>query len=229
VVQPKLQTLEGVSQAQVLGARTFAMRVWLDPLKLAAFNVTAAEVAAALQQNNFLAAVGSTKGENIALEINADTDLSDPEAFGAIVIRRGDEGVVRVRDVADVELGSESYDSAVLFTGQRAVFMAISGNPDANPLEVIARVRETMPQIRDGLPPGLETEMVYDATEYISDSIDEVVNTIIEAGLIVIVVIFLFLGALRAVAIPVITIPLSLVGVMFFMLAMGYSLNLLTL
>ncbi len=229
VVQPKLQTLEGVSQAQVLGARTFAMRVWLDPLKLAAFNVTAAEVATALQQNNFLAAVGSTKGENIALEINADTALSDPEGFGSIVIRSDENGTVRIRDVAEVELGSESYDSSVRFTGQRAVFMAISGNPDANPLDVIARVRETMPQIRDGLPPGLHTEMVYDATEYIADSIDEVVNTIVEAGLIVIVVIFLFLGALRAVAIPVITIPLSLVGVMFFMLSMGYSLNLLTL
>ncbi len=229
VVQPKLQTLEGVSQAQILGSRTFAMRVWLDPAKLAAFNVTAAEVATALTQNNYLAAVGSTKGENVALEINANTDLSDPEGFGSIVIRNGENGLVRVRDVADVELGSESYDSSVRFSGQRAVFMAISATPGSNPLDVIQRVRDVMPQIEASLPPGLETTIVYDATEYIADSIDEVVNTLVEAGLIVIVVIFLFLGAPRAVAIPVITIPLSLIGVMFFMLALGYSLNLLTL
>jgi len=229
VVQPKLQTLEGVSQAQILGSRTFAMRIWLDPARLAAFNVTAAEVATALQQNNFLAAVGSTKGRNVALEINADTDLSDPEGFGSIVIRETDEGTVRVRDVADVELGAENYDSSVLFSGQRAVFMAISATPGANPLDVIQRVRDIMPQIEADLPPALKTTIVYDATEYIADSIDEVVETIVEAGLIVIVVIFLFLGALRAVAIPVITIPLSLIGVMFFMLTLGYSLNLLTL
>src|SRR5690606_2761167 len=135
VVQPKLQTLEGVSQAQILGARTFAMRIWLDPLKLAAFNVTAAEVAQALTQNNFLAAVGATKGENVALEINADTDLNDPDGFGNIVIRATDDGIVRVRDVADVELGSESYDSSVRFSGEQAVFMAITGTPDANPLD----------------------------------------------------------------------------------------------
>lgn len=229
VVQPKLQTLEGVSQAQILGSRTFAMRIWLDPQRLAAFDVTAAEVAQSLQENNYLAAVGATKGKSVALEINATTDLDDPGGFGAIVIRETDDGIVRVRDIADVELGAENYDSSVRFSGQRAVFMAISGQPDANPLDVIQRVRDTMPEVREGLPPGLETMIVYDATEYIADSIDEVVNTIVEAGLIVIVVIFLFLGNLRAVAIPVITIPLSLVGVMFFMLALGYSLNLLTL
>src|SRR5690606_9352532 len=135
--------------------------------------------------------VGSTKGRNVALEINANTDLSDPEGFGAIVIREDDNGKVRVRDVADVELGAEYYDSSVRFSGEQAVFMAISATPGANPLDVIQRVRDIMPEIRDGLPPGLETTIVYDATEYIADSIDEVVATIVEAGIIVIIVIFL--------------------------------------
>src|SRR5690606_36552790 len=139
------------------------------------------------RENNYLAAVGSTQGENVSLEINANTDLSDPEGFGRIVIRNTPDGIVRVRDVADIELGSENYDSSVRFSGQRAVFMAISGAPDANLLDVIQRVRDIMPQISEGLPPGLETMIVYDATDYISDSIDEVVKTIVEAGIIVII------------------------------------------
>ena len=229
VVQPKLQVLEGVSQAEILGARTFAMRIWLDPVRLAAHHVTPADVAQALQVNNYLAAVGDTKGNNVSININAATDLHDPEAFAAIVIREDQGTLVRIEDVANVELGSETYDSSVRFSGKKAVFIAIQPTPDGNPLETVDGVRAAMPGIVENLPPGMYTDIVYDATEYISSSISEVIKTITEAGLIVILVIFLFLGQIRAVIIPVITIPLSLIGVMFAMLLLGYSINLLTL
>ncbi|HET9679773.1 MAG TPA: efflux RND transporter permease subunit [Gammaproteobacteria bacterium] len=229
VVQPKLQVIEGVSQAQILGARTFAMRIWLDPIKLAAHEVTPADVARALQTNNYLASVGETKGQYVSININAATDLNSPEGFGNIVIREDDNTLVRIEDVANVELGAETYNSSTRFSGQKAVFIAIQPTPDANPLETVDRVREVMPTVIENLPPGLHSEIVYDATEYISDSIGEVLTTIVEAGLIVILVIYLFLGQVRAVTIPVITIPLSLIGVMFLMLILGYSINLLTL
>lgn len=229
VVQPKLQTLEGVADAGILGARTFAMRVWLDPVRMASLGVTAVDVANALRDNNFLAAVGETRGENVAINIQAATDLHDPEGFGAIVIRRDGNKLVRVRDVADVELGAENYDSSVLFSGQRAVYIAINPVPDANPLDTARRVHSEMESIATNLPPGLKGEVVYDATEYIESSIEEVVRTVAEAAIIVVLVMFLFLGSVRATVIPMVTIPLSLVGVMFVMLALGYSINVLTL
>lgn len=229
VVQPKLQTLEGVAAAEILGARTFAMRIWLDPVKLAAHGVTAAEVANALQTNNYLAAVGETKDRLVSVNINAATDLHDPRGFANIVIRETDAGIVRVRDVAEVELGSETYDSSSRFLGQKAVFLAIQPVPGANPLQTVKGVRVALLDIEANLPPGLNTTIGYDATQYIESSINEVISTVVEAALIVIVVIFLFLGQVRAVTIPVVTIPLSLIGTMFLMLTLGYSLNLLTL
>ncbi len=229
VVQPQLQTLDGVASADVLGARTFAMRVWLDPVKMAAHEVTALDVADALEANNYLAAVGETKGELVSVNISAATDLHAADEFGDIVLRADDGGLVRIEDVAQVELGAESYDSSVLFTGQRAVYIGISPVPGANPLDAAALVHQQMAQITPNLPAGLEGQVVYDGTEYIESSVDEVIETVAEAGLIVIVVIFLFLGSLRAVFIPVVTIPLSLIGAMFVMLALGYSINVLTL
>lgn len=228
VVQPKIQTVDGVAQAQVFGF-PYAMRIWLDPRKMAAFGVTATDVANALIQNNFLAAPGKTRGRYISYNIAATTDLSTPKGFGDIVIRSQDGALVRIKDVAKVELGSQTYDISVNFSGIPSVFMAISPTPDANPLTTVKLVRQQVQDLISQLPPSLHVKIAYDATKFISASIYEVLKTIVEAALIVILVIFLFLGALRPVLIPVITIPLSLIGVTFFMLLLGYSLNLLTL
>ncbi len=229
VVQPKLETVPGIAGANVLGAKTFAMRIWLNPKRMAALNVTPADVAQALQSKNFLAAVGKTKGEYVAYNLSANTDLHTVDEFKHIVIKNVKGSLVRLADVADVELGSTVYDASVTFNGQQAIFIAITATPKANPLSVISEVRETLPKLAKDFPPGLDSKVVYDATEYIRVSIHEVIRTIIEATAIVIVVIFLFLGSLRSVVIPIVTIPLSLVGVATFMLTLGYSLNLLTL
>ncbi|MHB8425343.1 MAG: efflux RND transporter permease subunit [Gammaproteobacteria bacterium] len=229
VVQPKLQTLDGVAQAQILGGQPFAMRIWLNPQKMAAFGVTASDVANALMANNYLAAVGNTRGRAVAINIAATTDLHSARGFGDIVIRQQGNALVRVKDVASVELGSESYDSSATFNGVPSVYMGISPTPDANPLTTVKLVRAAIEEMKPQLPTALKVTIAYDATKFISASIYEVIKTIVEAALIVIVVIFLFLGAFRAVLIPVITIPLSLIGVTFIMLLLGYSLNLLTL
>ena len=229
VVQPKLQTLDGVANAQILGGQPFAMRIWLDPKRMAAHAVTATDVSNALLANNYLAAPGSTKGNSVSVNIAATTDLHDAQGFGDIVLRKQGDALVRIKDVADVELGSENYDSSASFNGTTAVYMAINPTPDANPLTVVKLVRKGMAEVQSGLPPALKADIAYDATKFISSSIYEVIKTIVEAALIVILVIFLFLGAVRPVIIPVITIPLSLIGATFLMLVLGYSLNLLTL
>jgi multidrug efflux pump len=229
VVQPRLETTEGVAQAQIFGAKNFAMRVWLDPQKMAALGIAANDVTQALRANNFLSAAGSTKGANVAININATTDLTSVEDFGAITVRRDGDRLVRLRDVARIELGAEDYESSVIFNGKKAIFMGIFAAPEANPLDAIGAVRTVLPEIQAQLPESLEAEIGYDATRFISASIDEVVRTVIEATLIVVVVVFLFLGSFRSVVIPIVTIPLSLVGVLFFMLMLGYSINLLTL
>lgn len=229
VVQPKLQTLDGVAGATILGGQPFAMRIWLDPKRMAAHGVTATDVSNALLANNYLAAPGATKGSTVSVNIATTTDLHDAKGFGDIVLRKEGDALVRIKDVADVELGSEDYDSSASFNGITAVYMAINPTPDANPLQVVKLVRKGIAEVQNGLPPALKVTIAYDATKFISGSIYEVIKTIVEAALIVIIVIFLFLGAVRPVFIPVITIPLSLVGVTFLMLLLGYSLNLLTL
>lgn len=229
VVQPKLATIEGVAEAEILGKKTFAMRIWLDPVKMAAHGITSEDINQAIRTNNFLSAAGETKGEFIVTGVNAKTDLTSPTAFGNIVIASREDALVRVKDVARVELSAESFDSYVAFNGIQSVYMAISSTPSANPLEVIQRVRNKLPEVKKQLPSALKADIVYDATRFIEASINEVVKTLIEATVIVIFVVFLFLGALRSVIIPVLTIPLSMVGVLFFMLVMGYSINLLTL
>ncbi|HKV97079.1 MAG TPA: efflux RND transporter permease subunit [Gammaproteobacteria bacterium] len=228
VVVPKVQTLNGVAQAQVFGF-PYAMRIWLDPKKMAAYGVTASDVANALLQNNYLSAPGATRGSLVSMNIATTTDLQDPQGFANIVLRSQNGNLVRIKDVAQVELGSQVRDLAVNFSGIPSVFMAINPTPDANPLGIVKLVRQQITDIEPQLPPSMHVTVAYDATKFISASISEVIKTIVEAALIVIVVIFLFLGAVRPVIIPVITIPLSLIGVTFFMLILGYSLNLLTL
>ena len=230
VVEPKLSTLPGVQRAQILGDRTFAVRVWLDPERMAARGLTASDVTTALRNNNVLSAVGASKGQMVSIDLTASTDLRDPTAFADLVLRADGDSIIRLADVAEVELGSESYSSSVVFNGENATFIGVFVAPDANALEVIGEVRRVWEsEILPALPEGLDARIPYDSTVYIQDAIDEVMATILEAVIIVIVVIFLFLGSMRSVIIPAIAVPLSLVGGLFLMLLMGFSINLLTL
>ena len=229
IVKPKLDAVRGVQTAEILGGRQFALRAWLDPARLAAHGVTAADVYRALTANNYLAAVGTTKGQMVSVDLTAGTDLHSVEEFRQLSIKQSNGAIVRLQDVATVVLGAEDYDANVSFSGKLAVFIGIKAAPDANIIEVAQRVRDTMPEIQAQLPTGLSGEIVYDSTKFVTASIREVVKTLIQALLIVTAVIFLFLGTLRAVIIPVVAMPLSLIGTFFFMLALGYSMNLLTL
>ncbi len=229
VIQPKLATLPGMAEAEILGNQVFAMRLWLDPVKLAAYGLSAGDVNEAVRKYNFLAAAGEVKGQYVVTSINADTELKTPEAFAAIPLKTQGDSRVLLGDVARVEMGAESYNAISSFDGIPSVYIGVKGTPSANPLDVISEVRAVMPEIESQLPPGLKVTIAYDATRFIQASIDEVVKTLAEAVVIVIVVVFLFLGSLRSVLIPVVTIPLSMIGVMFFMQTMGYSINLLTL
>jgi multidrug efflux pump len=229
VVKPKLDSIEGVQTAELLGARQFALRAWLDADKMAAHGVTATEVSAALAANNYLAGLGASKGQMVTVPLTAGTDLHTVEEFKALAVRQNGGAIVRLEDIANVTLGSENYDFNVAFSGVRSVFVGIKVAPDANILDVAERVRKVFPSIREQLPAGLTGEIVYDSTEFINTSIVEVVHTLVEALIIVTIVIYLFLGSLRAVIVPVIAMPLSLVGTFFVMLMFGYSINLLTL
>ena len=229
VVQPKLSSITGVQRADILGARTFAMRIWLKPDKLASLNLTATEVQAALQANNYLAAVGRTKGSMISVNLIANTDLKNAEEFRNLVIRENNGAIVRLRDVADVSLGAESYEEDVRFTGEKATFMGVWPQPSANTLDVVRAVRDALPDIQARLPAGMNASVAFDSTVYIESAISDVLKTLTETLLIVIVVIFLFMGSVRSVIIPVLAIPISLVGAVFLMMLAGFTINLLTL
>ena len=229
VVKPKLDSIEGVQTAELLGARQFALRAWLDASKLAAHNVTAQDVFAALGNNNYLAAVGSSKGQMVTVDLTAGTDLHSVQEFRQLAIKQVGDSIVRLEDVAEVTLGAEDYDLNVAFSGKQSVFIGIKVAPQANILSVAKRVRKAFPDLQSQLPTGVSGQIVYDSTEFINTSIVEVVKTLAESLIIVTVVIFLFLGTLRAVIVPVIAMPLSLIGSFFVMLMLGYSINLLTL
>ncbi|MEJ2683408.1 MAG: efflux RND transporter permease subunit [Candidatus Sulfobium sp.] len=229
VVQPKLQAVEGVQTAEILGGKQFALRAWLDPKKMAAYGVTGTDVNNALAANDFISAVGRTKGQMVTVELTAATGLHTVEEFRDLVLKSHDGAIVRLGDVANVTLGAENYDTAVAFDGKRAVYIGIKVAPTANLLTVIKNLRKVFPSIQEQLPEGLNGRIVYDATKYVNSSIDEVVITLAEALLIVTLVIFLSLGSVRSVIIPTIAIPLSLIGAFFIMLVLGYSINLLTL
>jgi multidrug efflux pump len=229
VVQPKLDSIEGVQTAEILGARTFALRAWLDPNRMAARGVTASDVRTALGNNNYLAALGTTKGQMVSVDLTAGTSLHSVEEFQKLIIKQSEGSIVRLEDVATVSLGAENYDFTTAFGGRNAVFIGIKPAPDANVLDVAKRVRAVFPEIQADMPNGVTGEIVYDGTTFITSSITEVIKTLIESLLIVSIVIFLFLGSLRAVAIPLIAMPLSLIGTFFVMLMLGYSINLLTL
>ena len=229
VVQPRLSAITGVQRADILGDRTFAMRIWLKPDLMTAHGISPSMLRDALARNNYLSALGRTKGSMVSVNLVANTDLRTPEEFRQLVLKEDAGVVVRLGDVADVVLGAENYEEDVRFNGQTAVFMGVWVLPTANSLEVIRRVRAEIPQIQAQMPAGMVSAIPYDATAYIEDAIGEVLTTLGETLLIVIVVIFLFLGSLRSVLIPVVAIPISLVGAVFLMLIAGFSLNLLTL
>src|SRR5881392_4188570 len=229
LVQPRLTAVGGVQKADILGGRTFAMRIWMKPDRMAALNISPAQVRNTLARNNFLAAVGNTKGSLLQVNLTANTDLHTAEDFKKLVVREDKGNLVRLSDIADVVLGAEDYNTEVRFSGEKAVFMGIWVLPNANSVDVIKRVRAEMEQIKRELPTGMTGGIAYDATAYISDAIHEVVETLIDTLLIVMLVIFLFLGSLRSVIVPVVAIPISLIGAAFLMQVFGFSLNLLTL
>lgn len=229
IVEPQLSTIAGVEKADILGARTYAMRVWLKPERLSAHNLTAADVYERIRSQNVLSAVGEMKGNFVRIGLSAQTDLRTAEQFKELIVQSDEGSVVRLSDVADVELGAETYDGTTTWGGIPAIFIAINPRPEANVLDTIAEVRALWPSVVEQMPDGLDGAISYDSTEYIRDAIAEVQITLAEAMVIVLVVIFLFLGSVRSALIPAVTVPLSLVGVLFFMLLMGYTLNLLTL
>ncbi len=229
VVQPKLQAVPGVQTAEILGGQNFALRAWLDPAKLAAYGVTAADVSSALAQNNYISGLGTTKGQMVQVNLTASTGLHSKEEFADLIIKQAGGAIVRLKDVANVTLGADSYDTQVAFDGKPAVYVGIQVAPSANLLDVISGVHKVFPDIQAQLPAGLRGLIVYDSTEFVNAAIRDVVRTLVEALVIVNVVVFLFLGSLRSVVIPMVAIPLSLVGTVTLMLALGFSINLLTL
>ncbi len=229
VVQPKLQAVTGVQTAELIGNKTFALRAWLDPVKLAAYGLTATDVSTALSSNDYIAGLGTTKGQMVQVNLTAATNLQSLQEFRDLVVKQVNGANIKLSDIANVTLGSEDYESSVGFNGKRAVYIGIQVAPAANLLDVIKGVRAVYPDIKAQQPDGLNSEIIYDSTEFVNSSISEVIHTLVEALAIVTVVVFLFLGSWRSVLIPVIAIPLSLVGTFTMLLALGFSINLLTL
>ncbi|HYQ43968.1 MAG TPA: efflux RND transporter permease subunit [Polyangiaceae bacterium] len=229
IVQPRLSAIAGVQRADILGGRTFAIRAWLKPERMAALNVSPAQVSQALGANNYLAAVGQTKGALVQVNITAATDLKSVDEFKKLVIRAQNGSLVRLADVADVELGADTYEQDVRMSGKKSVFMGIWVLPNANSLDVIAKVKQEMATLKAELPSGMQANIAFDSTKYINSAINDVQHTLLETIGIVIIVIFLFLGSLRTVLVPLVSIPVSLIGAIFLMQVFGFTLNLLTL
>ena len=228
-IQPALATVKGVAQAEILGGKTYSMRVWMDPVRMAAQRVSAADIVNAISAENYQSAAGQTRGQLVQTDVNAVTDTSDPDIFKRFIIREEGDNKVRLGDVAEIELGAENYDSLVMFDNVPSIYIGINGTTDGNPLTTIKLVTAELEKMKSAFPPGLNVAIAYDSTEFIQASINEVIFTLAQASIIVIIVIFLFLGSFRSTLIPLVTIPLSIIGVLFYMQIMGYSINLLTL
>jgi multidrug efflux pump len=228
-IQPVLSTVEGVGEARLLGSGMFAMRIWLDPARMAAYGVTATDVNNAIRRDNYISAAGTTRGELVRASVDAETDVEDPEKFAGIVVRRDGDQRIRLGDVANIELASETYESAVYSSGKETVFIAITEAPGANPLQMAANVKAKISELNGQLPADMTIFLDSDLSIYIGEALKEVAQTLLEASIIVVLVIFLFLGSLRVVAIPIVAIPVSLIAVLFLIWLMGFSINLLTL
>ena len=229
VVQPKFQSVQGVSRAVPSGSKTYAMRIWLDPERMAALNIGANQVTDMLRANNYLSGAGGIKGEHVAIDLAVTTDIDNVEAFKKLVVSEQNGVLVYLEDVARVELGTEDYESLHLFQGVKAIFIGLEQTPGANPLTVAREVRKVFNEIAADLPEGMLANLPYDGSKFIEESIDEVVSGLIEAVVIVLLVILLSLGSFRAALLPAVSVPLSLIGAALLMLALGYSLNLMTL
>ncbi|MEX3980871.1 efflux RND transporter permease subunit [Paraburkholderia sp. EG287A] len=228
-VQPRLQAVKGVQTAELLGPQYFALRAWLDPQKLAAYGLTAADVTNALAANSVVAGLGTTKGQMVQFNLKASTDLHSVQQFRELVVKQVNGGIIRLKDVANVTLGAEDYESGVSYNGKQGVYLGIQIAPSASLLDVIKGVKAVLPDIQKALPAGLHSAVIYDSTVFVDSSIREVEASLIETVAIVTLVVFAFLGSPRSVLIPVVAIPLSLVGTFGVMLALGFSINLLTL
>jgi len=228
-IQPALSTVNGVAQAEILGGKTYSMRVWMDPVRMAAQKVSAADIVNAINAENYQSAAGQARGQLVQTDVNAVTDTGDPGVFERFIVREEGENRVRLGDIADIELGAENYDSLIMFDNVPSIYIGINGTTDGNPLTTIKLVTAELEKLKRSFPPGLNAAIAYDSTEFIQASINEVIGTLVQASIIVIVVIFLFLGSFRSTLIPLVTIPLSIIGVLFYMQLMGYSINLLTL
>lgn len=228
-IQPAISTVKGVGEAQILGGKTYSMRIWMDPIRMAALKVSAANIVNAIGANNYQSAAGQTRSNLVQTNVNAVTDTGDPNVIKRFVVRESDNKIVRLGDVADIELGAENYDSLVMFGSVPSIYIGINGSTDGNPLTTIKLVTAKLEKMKNAFPPGLRVAIAYDSTEFIQASIDEVILTLIQASIIVVIIIFLFLGSVRSTMVPLVTIPLSIIGVLFYMQILGYSINLLTL
>ncbi len=228
-VQPRLQAVPGVQTAELLGGQNFALRAWLDPAKLAAYGLTATDVTNALGGNNVIAGIGTTKGQMVQLNLTASTDLHSVAQFRNLVVRQVNGGIIRLGDIANVTLGSDDYESSVEYNGRKGVYVGIQTVPSASLLAVINGVKAVLPSIKQQLPAGLSGDVIYDSTVFVNSSINEVERSLAETVLIVTLVVFAFLGSPRSVVIPIVTIPLSLIGTFAVMLVFGFSINLLSL
>ncbi len=229
VVQPQLQSVPGVQGVQIFGAQNFAMRIWLDPKRLAAYGLTASDVNAALATNDYISGLGNTKGQMVSVNLNASTSLHSLDEFRNLVIRQSNGAIVRLQDVANVVLGADNYDARVTFDGINSVVLAVNTAPNSNLIEVLARINKVFPQIIKQLPEGLDGKVVYDSSKFVNSAINEVEMTLFQALGIVTLVVFAFLGNMRSVVIPVVAIPLSIIGTFMMMVAAGFTINLLTL
>ncbi|MGC9258303.1 efflux RND transporter permease subunit [Desulfurella sp.] len=229
VIVPQIQAVNGVGQVMVYGNKTFAMRVWLNPTKMAEFHITPLQVYQALSANNYISATGYTKSPYIQINISTATDLHTVDEFKNLVVANYNGTLIRLKDISKVELGSVNYSATNIFNGKEAIVLGIFTTPTANPLTVVDNIYKILPSIQSQLPSAMKMKVAYDRTTYIRTSIDEVVKTVLETLIVVIAVIFLFLGSYRSVIIPVIAIPLSIIGGMFMMFLLGYTINLLTL
>ena len=228
-VQPQLGTIAGVQRVTVEAGRPLAMRVWIDPDKLAALGLAPGDVYAAIQRNNYLAAVGQTKGNLVQVNLLADTDLRSVEEFEQLIVRDRDGAIVRMSDVARVELGAEEADFMAKYNQKPAVYLGVWPLVGANEIDVQAALVAEMDLLRAGLPPDLEMELAYDGTVFMRDALHEISITLIETICIVGLIVFLFLGSVRTALVPLVAMPVSLIGAAVVMAAFGFSLNLLTI
>ena len=228
-IQPQLGTLEGVQRVSFEGARHIAMRIWIDPDRLAALNLAPGDVHAALQRNNYLAAVGQTKGDLVQVNLLANTDLRSEREFEDLVVAERNDAIVRLSDVADVELGAEEAQMVAKYNDREAVYLGVWPQIGTNEIDVAHRLYDEMERLRPTLPPDVEMEMAYDGTVFMQDALKEITKTLIETMLIVALVVFLFLGSIRTALVPLVAMPVSLVGAAVAMTAFGFSLNLLTI